>query len=216
MLLHKNSSFFRRFLANSIDFAVFSSIIMIVYKLFNFNLQITMSKWYLFLSINLVICFILFIIFPWIFNLRTIGVFLTRLQILQTKNSNYFAQLFKNAFPSFWFYTLLTILFLCFIKPNEIANLHNLVNNINEQPWNIKFLTRLISSIVSLWTLINLLNYMLIFISKNKLSLYERAFNYRIVLMKHFTLTEKMSAFKLVPYTVKSPEIIFIKENHGE
>ncbi|ENY70019.1 Hypothetical protein, predicted transmembrane protein [Mycoplasmopsis bovigenitalium 51080] len=216
MLLHKNSSFFRRFLANSIDFAVFSSIILIVYKLFNFNLQITMSKWYLFLSINLIICFILFIIFPWIFNLRSIGVFLTRLQILQTKNSNYFAQLFKNAFPSFWFYALLTVLFLCFIKPSEIANLHNLVNNINEQSWNIKFLTRLISSIVSLWTLINLLNYMLIFISKNKLSLYERVFNYRVVLIKHFTLTEKMSAFKLVPYTVKLPEIIFIKENHGE
>ncbi|BAW18046.1 hypothetical protein MBVG596_0127 [Mycoplasmopsis bovigenitalium] len=216
MLLHKNSSFFRRFLANSIDFTIFSSIILVVYKLFNFNLQITMSKWYLFLAINLVVCFILFIIFPWIFDLRSIGIFLTRLQVLQTKNKNYFAQLFKNAFPSFWFYALLTFLFLCFIKPGEITNLQNLVNNINEQSWNIKFLTRLISSIISLWTLINLLNYMLIFISKNKLSLYERVFNYRIVLINHFTLTEKMSSFKLVPYIVKPSEIIFIKENHGK
>lgn len=212
--LHKNATFWLRFLTHLIDFCVFSSIIILFWKMLNIQSnQINQTKWYTFLSLNWFSSFILFYLIPYFNNYRTIGLIITRLQVINMKQKRpqWLVTLCLSSM-SFGFYSILSVIFLAGIWPYQIAILNdvNINANLSKLPLNLQIVARIIGTLVSIWTLLNLFNHGLIIGTKKRYGIYERAWSFRICYIKHYTKSQQLKKVKLLPYRTEKIEVIFI------
>ncbi|MCS4537084.1 MULTISPECIES: RDD family protein [unclassified Mycoplasma] len=217
-LLHKNASFWRRFIANLIDFLLFSLLTIGLWKLLNLNSidnQIKISSWYTFLVFSWAINAILFIVIPYFWNYRTIGLLVSRLQVLPKTKKHKLVKCLIIFSPGFAFYSLIVLLMLVGIWPSQVKNLYiSDITQLNNLKWNLVFLARLVSVLSGAWTMFILLNYGLILASKKRSGLFERIFYYRIAYIKHYTQSDKLKQIKLIPSKVEKIEIIFMEDKN--
>ncbi|QBF34488.1 hypothetical protein EG856_00900 [Mycoplasmopsis phocirhinis] len=211
--LHKNVSFWRRFASNLIDFFIFVSLIIGLWKILNFNStnnEIKIASWYTFLIFSWLISLNLFVVIPFFWNYRSLGLILTRLQILiKTKKNKLVKCLIIYGF-NFGFYSLIILIMLVGIQTSQIQNLYvQNISALNNLDLNLVFIARIISVLTGVWTLLILLNYALILATKKHSGLFEKIFSYRVVYIKHFNQNDKFNQIKLVPFKTKKVEIIF-------
>ncbi|MBU4689747.1 RDD family protein [Mycoplasma zalophidermidis] len=219
-LLHKNVTFWHRFASNIIDFCLFSTFLILLYKSFIISHQkLTVVDWYSFLVMGLLINYSLFIMIPYFWNGRSLGQIILRIQILNTKPTKKILNILRTNVPSWGLYSLITLLFICGVMPYQIdfiSSLKDISNFINDPnlPLNLRFIGRIIATLSGFWSIINLLNYCFILASKNRRGVYDRILGFRIVYIKHYTVSQKMDEIKLIPHQVKKTEIIFHEEEH--
>ncbi|WP_027120628.1 RDD family protein [Mycoplasmopsis lipofaciens] len=212
--IHKNISFWYRFLLNLIDFSLFLILITINYWfLFVKNANNHYKEFITFNLISITICLVLFLLIPLVFQGRTIGMIVLQTQLLyDIKNkNNFYKTILKKSIITCFYYIFIIIILIILIWPKDIDEFKQITNNIRSSK-NFKLImtNRLIYTLSSIWFLLIAIHYGMLIVRKDNRSLFDFISDSRIVYLKHFEIKKIINKQKLMPFRHNNNKYEFI------
>ncbi|VEU62419.1 RDD family protein [Mycoplasmopsis bovirhinis] len=199
--MHKNSGFFKRFLANIIDLTLFTSLILLLFYFLTFSKKApflpSQGVFYFGVIFILISIMLIYLLIPIVFKGKTIGLWLLKLKIIDTKTKSfkYVLVIKRNYFLSFYF-GIVVILILSFLSPQSFV-----INNKNQialkDDLYHQIILRIITMLLSINFLLVLAGYFMLLVSKRNLTLIDLLTETRIVEDKK--LQQLISEIKFLP-----------------
>lgn len=205
-MYHKNINVWIRFLYNIIDLSLFLGVNALCYYLLFINKNsITAANYYGFIAISFVYDLIFFMFIPWMFNYRTIGMIITRVQVLGNNQPTWKVLLKRGEF-TFWYWALCLLIPLLLVMPNEIETFKQTIlrNDLSNQ--RLVIANKLLETLSGFWVFLTLINYVLNLARADHLSLFDKWTNTRVVYLKHYQI-DSLESNKLIPFESQNEKV---------
>ncbi|QDF64911.1 RDD family protein [Mycoplasma nasistruthionis] len=204
--MYQNATFFRRFIANIIDLLIVLSTVIVILIISRFSNSNQTIKYYLSLSLIIFWLNFYFLIVPVLIKAKTIGLLIMKLKIINNNKQFSFLTLLKRNSLLGFYLSLLIVLTMIFIRPNDISSTQNGIK-ITVQ---FQFFQTLISTLLSIWFFIQTAGLMMLLFSKKKLTLLDYAFNSRVVIDKYIEPNDQKHII-LIPYYYHERKFYYFK-----
>ncbi|QCZ36614.1 RDD family protein [Mycoplasma nasistruthionis] len=204
--MYQNATFFRRFIANIIDLLIVLSTVIVILIISRFSNSNQTIKYYLSLSLIIFWLNFYFLIVPVLIKAKTIGLLIMKLKIINNNKQFSFLTLLKRNSLLGFYLSLLIVLTMIFIRPNDISSTQNGIK-ITVQ---FQFFQTLISTLLSIWFFIQTAGLMMLLFAKKKLTLLDYAFNSRVVIDKYIEPNDQKHII-LIPYYYHERKFYYFK-----
>lgn len=155
--------------------------------------------------------------------MRTFGVFVIRKQVIFSENiSNKkhitLITVLKRGIFNFFYWTFIFLIFIFFIKQNEIQDFETITHLLKEKKiksyknTKLLFFYDFLAIISSIWSFFILINYLLSIFKKNKLGISELISKTRIVDLKHFNQDNLLEKETFFPKKIKNKTFSYFNE----
>ncbi|MBZ4204101.1 hypothetical protein [Mycoplasma tauri] len=219
-MLHKNVTFWIRLFYRVFDIFCFISLVILSFyltisKKFNVDENSFILKYYLFWILSVIQAAILFVLIPFFLDGRTLGMLISRVQLLLDNSNNDYQKdnnlkkiriicYLKRSVFSFliWFFIVILILFC--VRHNEVKLfLEYIKNNNSSSKFSFAFANNFLKIFLSIYILFLTIDLLSIIVSKKRIGIIDLLSNSRVVWIKHYNPISSLES-KLVPFYNKN------------